>query len=405
VSRPRNVVPTYRRHRATDRAFVFVYDEQKGDRVRVYLGRYGSEESKAAYQAFLAEWRAGHPDAPPAPPPAPPGPARPPKGGVCVAELAEAFLAAELVGYSASETKYYKAAVGVLCTVCPLDPAAEFGPRALIRVRDAMVAKGWTREHVNAQARRVRAVFRWGEKMELVPAGKWFQLRSVDGLKKGKTRAPEQRTVEAVGDADVEATLPHLTPTVAAMVRFHRLTGCRPQDVCGLTPGLIDRGAAVWVFRPDRHKRAHAGETREVYVGPAAQAVLAPYLDWAEPDLPVFRPRTSAREQLARRRAERRPRYPSQVKERQQAEKGPSARVGLWYTTATYNQAIERACGRAGVAKWTSNQLRHAAGVEFRGEHGLDVAQKLLGHKNARTTERYSRPVDKDAVDAAKKSG
>jgi molecular chaperone DnaK (HSP70) len=31
------------------------------------------------------------------------------------------------------------------------------------------------------------------------------------------------------------------------MVEVQRLTGCRPQDVCGLTPGCIDRSGDVWV--------------------------------------------------------------------------------------------------------------------------------------------------------------
>ena len=80
-------------------------------------------------------------------------------------------------------------------------------------------------------------------------------------------------------------------------------------------------------------------------------------------------------------------------------------RIGEAYTTWVYIRANERACQKAGVPHWTPNQLRHAAGTQFCGEHGLDVAQKLLGHKNAMTTERYARVVDQAAAEAAGQSG
>ena len=50
-----NGVPSYRRQRAKpqDRAFV------EFDCSRIYLGVYGSDESRAEYERVIAEWRAG----------------------------------------------------------------------------------------------------------------------------------------------------------------------------------------------------------------------------------------------------------------------------------------------------------------------------------------------------------
>jgi hypothetical protein len=40
----------------------------------------------------------------------------------------------------------------------------------------------------------------------------------------------------------------------------------------------IDRTGRVWVYKPERHKTEHRGQSREIYLGPKAQAVLTPWL-------------------------------------------------------------------------------------------------------------------------------
>ena len=99
-------------------------------------------------------------------------------------------------------------------------PAAEFGPRALKNVRQAMVASGRARKSINKDVHRVRRVVRWAVEEELLSAGVHQQLRCVASLAKGKTNARETGKVPPVPDGDVEAILPHLPPPVAAMVRL-----------------------------------------------------------------------------------------------------------------------------------------------------------------------------------------
>jgi hypothetical protein len=54
MARPRNPVPTYRRHKASRRAFAKLRDTDGNFRI-LYLGKFRSEESKEAYQRFLAD--------------------------------------------------------------------------------------------------------------------------------------------------------------------------------------------------------------------------------------------------------------------------------------------------------------------------------------------------------------
>ena len=73
----------------------------------------------------------------------------------------------------------------------------------------------------------------------------------------------------------VEATLPHLPAVVADMVRFQRLTGCRPGRGLQLRPCDVDRTGDVWMYTPASHKTEHHGRERVIYIGPKAQEIVA----------------------------------------------------------------------------------------------------------------------------------
>lgn len=390
MARKQNPVPSYLHHRATNRAYI------KVGKVFTYLGVYGSKESKERYAQIVGIRQ----EQPPAPPPA----VELAAVGGTVKDVAGAFLDRHMAGYSRSERAYYVAAVEILVKVAGLLPVASFGPRALAEVREEMVGRGWTRQHVNAQVRRTRMIFRWAESVELAPAGKWHQLRSLAGLTTGKTVAKDQRRKTGVPDWVVERTIPHLSGTVAAMVRFQRLTGCRPQDVCALRWSDIDRTGDVWVFRPSKHKTAHRGHTREVYIGPQAQAVILPLVVGREDQPAVFSPRVAWGERREAKKTGGRKGY---------VPKGPPLAVRPVYDTMSYLRAVERGIARANagveeadrIPEWRPNALRHQAAVEIRQKHGLDVAQKLLGHRHASTTEIYAKVVDDDAVRAALADG
>jgi hypothetical protein len=105
-----------------------------------------------------------------------------------------------------------------------------------------MVDKGWSRGHINKAIGRIRRCFKWAVENELVRPDMYHGLMAVSGLRKGRSEAKETDPVLPVDDETVQSTLPHLTSVVADMVRFQRITGCRPQDVCNLRP-------AMWICR------------------------------------------------------------------------------------------------------------------------------------------------------------
>ena len=115
--------------------------------------------------------------------------------------------------------------------------AKDFGPLALVAVRQQMIDAGNSRRYINNNVNRIRRMFQWGVSNELVPVTVHQALATVPGLKKGKSNAVERPPVLPVDDATVEATLKHATPMVADMIRFQQLTGCRPGEVCAILPG------------------------------------------------------------------------------------------------------------------------------------------------------------------------
>jgi integrase len=146
-------------------------------------------------------------------------------------------------------------------------PAAKFGPRALKALRQFLVGKNHSRVYVNDQIDNIKRMFKWATSEELLPPSAYHALRTVSGLRKGRTDARETAPICPVADAVVNATLEFLPATVADMVRFQRLTGCRPGEVCQLRPMDIDRSGEIWEYRPSTHKTEHYDKKRVIFVG------------------------------------------------------------------------------------------------------------------------------------------
>ena len=127
-----------------------------------------------------------------------------------------------------------------------------------VQVSDA----GLCRTQINKRVRSIIRVFRWAASEQLVPVAVADGLATVEGLRKGFTEARESEPVEPVSAGDVQATLPHLPPTVADMVRLQRLTGGRPTEICTMRPCDIDRRGEVWSYTPARHKTDRLGRQR-----------------------------------------------------------------------------------------------------------------------------------------------
>ncbi len=183
--------------------------------------------------------------------------------------------------------------------------ACEFGPRALKAVREALVNSGHSRGYVNQNVGRIRRVFRWGAAEELVPASVHHSLQAVEGLKRGRTAAPETEPVRPIDDAQVDAIESLVSRQVWALIQLQRFSGARPGEFLRLRPCDVDRSSGVWVYTPRRHKTQHHGHARRVLLGPRSQEVLEPFLRGRLPASFCFSPREAEEERRAEQHAQR----------------------------------------------------------------------------------------------------
>ena len=376
---PRPVVkPHLSLHKRTGQARVRI------DGKDFYCGLWGTREAHERGEELIREWILRR---------------SPDRMSIAVGELALRFMKhAEAYyvknGRPTSEVHTFRAALGFVCRRFKGERAAEFSPLKLKACRDDMIRAGLSRQTIIKYQARILAAWKWAVSEELVKAEVWQALRSVPGLRAGRSAAPEAPPVLPVAEEIVNQTLPHMPRVVADMVRLQLRTGMRPAEVATLTPGDIDRSGPVWVYTVRDHKTAHRGKDRKVFIGPASQAILAPYLD-GEPDMPCFRvsprPEASAYPTAAYRRA---------ITRACELAFGMPKELRVIPTDAEADDKVRR---QAEAAKWRAehcwapNQLRHTFATLIRKNHGLEAAQVLLGHSEADTTQIYA---ERDAAKA-----
>lgn len=389
--------PKYGRHKASGQAVVYVNGRE------VYLGKYGSPQSHERYQAFLVAWRSAQAEA----------------LQIYAAEAVEETLAKtlhpaalrrkrreggivtvdELIFVYRRYARNYYVKQGQVTREAELivelttllgkkhgdDPVDQFGPIDLDNFRDDFITdKDWSRKYINKQIGRVIRMFKWAVGKELCAADVPLRLAALGGLKRGRTDARETPGVSSVADTVIDQTLPCLPPIIADMVRFQRLTGARPGEVCSLRPCDIDRSGEVWVYAPSSHKTEHHEKSRQVFIGPQAQQVIAPYL-LRDQSAYCFSPVES----VARARQLQRERGLKWHSRKGRVET-PLRVPADGYNVNAYRIAIRRGCSKAGVAVWSPNQLRHTAATEIRRRYGLEAAQVICGHQTADVTQVYA---------------
>lgn len=372
-----------------------------------YLGRYDSPDSWEKYHRLLAESHAS-PIVP-----APQIDSTDPDDGPTIDDLLVAFWGRHVATYylkdgrPTSEQDNILQALRFLRRLYGHTPAKDFGPLALKLVRQAMIAAGRCRKLINKDVHRIRAMFKWAAGEELYPGESLANLAAVGALEAGRSDAKERPPVGVVAEEVVLATLPHLSPQVAAMVRLQLLTAARPGEVCALRPRDVDHAdPASWVYRPGSHKTEHHGRDRVIVLGPCAREVLRPWLDRA-PGAYCFSPA----EVVAGREAARKP-STSPARGRPAARPKPGGR----YTKDSYRVAVARACDRAfphptlararkgdlaaeqraellawrKSHRWHPHRLRHTRATEIRRRFDTEAAQVILGHSKPETTLIYA---------------
>jgi integrase len=419
MPRPRNPIPPYRLHAASGRAVVDVY-RTDGKRTTLSLpGAFDSDESKAEYERIIGLIRENKGRLPLVTPRAP--------GELTIAELAVRFLNEKVDvdyvtadGRPTTEKNCYERAIAPLTRLCGMTLVREFDAAALDIVRQAMVdgswmnekerkshqAKGhgigWSRRNVNKQVSRLRSMFKWGIVKKIVPTSVVTDIKCLTALKAGRGGARESEPIDPVPIEDVDATIPHLPPVVADMVRLQLLTGCRPGELCAMRGELLDRSGPIWILDPKKHKTAHHGHKREIAIGPKAQLILRRYLK-DDPAAFLFSPAEQLAIINATKRAARKTKVqPSQVDRRDpRAKRKPRDR----FSVTAYNRAITRAAAAAGVKHWHAHQLRHTASRLVSREHGAEAARAVLGHRTIAMTAHYAGVDLEKAAEVARKMG
>jgi integrase len=401
MARPRNLFPTYRKHRSTGRAVVSVY-RADGSRTEILLpGKYGSKQSKREYELLLTKLRAHEGKLP-----------AEHQQDLTIAELVERFMAHAEAYYVDPATKAQTSEVWALAAAYrPLvrlfasELASAFGPLALQDVRNAMIAGSWmtdderkewtkqgrklglARTTCNDQINRVKLLFRWGASMELVPASVVHGLATVAGLRRGRSAARETERVTPVSAVIIDDTLPHLPPVIRDMVELLLLTGMRCGELCIMRACDLDMSGETWLYRPEWHKGLWRDKERVIAFGPRAQAIIRKYLG-TKLDAYLFRPSAQHEAMSAAKRAARK--TPVQPSQRNRRKPGAHRRPGERFKVSAVNRAIRRACERAGIDRWPVHQLRHSASLTFSREMGLESARAALGHSSVHMTAMYS---------------
>lgn len=404
MPRPKNLSPSYLKHKATGRGR-FVWTDPAGNHHDKLLpGKFGSAESKAAFQRTHLECQVS--------------PAAVARGdgrqyATSVNEILLRYLAHAAMRYpNRDDGRPPSALVETRLTIRAIRtlygdlPAAEFGPLKLQAVQQSWVAAGLARATCNKRLDIAKRAFRYAVSQELVPKDVYEQFRALDTverLQKGRTGAREPDPIGPVDDATVDATLPHLNRHVRALVEVQRLTGMRPGEVTRLKLSEIDTAGDVWFYRPKKHKTAHKGKSRVIAIGKRAQAIITAFRTKDDTEY-LFSPRKAVAEHNAARRAARKTK-PSPGEVRLRAAEKKHRVYKDHYTTHRYDVAVARAAEKAGVPHWAPNQLRHSFATRVRKEHGLEAVQVSLGHSRADVTQVYAERNEALAAAVAAKIG
>jgi len=432
-TRPALRQPKYRRQvRASGSAIAFV---EIGGR-RHYLGAHNSPESLQAYHRLLAE-AAAHGGLVPVPP-----------EQITVYEVAQRFVIWAKAYYRKNE-KMTAEPSNILLALRPVldlygeTTAADFGPRALKAARQRLVDQKVSRKYINHHMDRIKRMFKWAVAEELVPSMVYHGLQAVAGLKYGRTDAPDHEPVRPAPPELIDPVKPFVSRQIAAMIDLQMLTGARPGEILIMRPIDIDTAGDVWVYRPSSHKTQHHGHDRIIPLGPKARQVIEPFLVDRPVNAYMFSPAEAEAERNAERHTARK--TPRACGGQPGTRPGRAPRVyKAHYERDGYARAIARACAlafplpedlqppvlsngkpmairdylkvvpaekAAAIREWRRDhhwhphQLRHNYATTIRREHGLEVAQILLGHAKADVTQVYAERDINRAIEVARKIG
>jgi integrase len=413
-------IPKYRLHKPSGKAVVTLSGRD------IYLGKYGSPESKIEYNRLVAEWQLAN-------------------LGVLASDPTRMTIDEIVSAYMAHVEQYYvkhgkptssqdeaRRSLRILHEQYGQITVNHFGPLMLKALRQDMIdQRKWCRSTVNKAISIVKRMFKWAAEHELISAEFSHRLHTVSGLRRGRSLARESEPVKPVPEDHIEAVLKHISAPVAAMIELQRLTGMRPEEVVSMRRCDLDCSGTTWVYTPASHKTEHYGRQRRIFIGPKAQRVLMPYLS-TDSESYLFKPGDAEKQRRTKQHANRKTPLSCGNSPGTNRKSDPHWKPGPRYTTNSYRKAIHQACkvafsppdhlarikvpGKKGqrwetngewhqrlgekmwqeleawrkTHQWSPNQLRHNAATELRKQFGIEAARVVLGHSSAIVTEIYA---------------
>lgn len=232
---------------------------------------------------------------------------------------------------------------------------------------------------VNAKLAAVKALYGWAETAHLYPA----VARSVRSI-------PERRDepLECLTPAQVARLLDHVDGNALAMLRDRALlhllfsTACRLASVAGADVGDLDRETGEFAYKG----KGDRSKARKAYLSPGALEALLAYLE--------------AREQSGEALTADRPLFIAL------GNRANGARLSIRSIRRAVVDLMERAghVSRNGAGHirrprvFSAHSLRRSAVTAAADAAGIEAAQTLAGHADARTTRRAYARVQKGRV-------
>lgn len=429
-------------HRASGRACVFLRCVSDGKRRTVYFeSAPDSDELQAEYAEAMRRWhdagrtwavfRDDDPDT---------GTAR----ELTIVEMVDQFWAhSKRVGKSSSYLSEVRIACRPMLEQWGDLPVSRFTARHMVKLRGYWLAYSerrkvddkpapLNRNTINGRLKIIRGIFGWGVEEGIVSEITHHGLCQAKGVTASDPAVSRSTPKRPATPEQLEAVAEYLPEIVVDMITLQSLptVAMRPGELIGMTMAEIDQSdPEAWIYSPADHKTAWKGKTREIALGPKAQAIVSKYLlrrGTVDAEAPVF-PRwlileQSKQQELANRERKRQEREEA---ERQQAKRegrelrlapryGPYGKraaqqavvdihgdarrtdrpgAEFWDVTA-FRRMLARACEQAGVPKFSAHQLRHAALTRLHRDLGanpeaLEITRAVAGHSSAKTTERY----------------
>lgn len=152
----------------------------------------------------------------------------------------------------------------------------------------------------------------------------------------------------AVTWEEVNAVAEVCSDVYSAMLKVHRMIGCRPGELCAMDSREIEVQGEWWKWSPRKTKTAHHGHKTVYWIGPEAQEILKPWVNSGKV-------------------------WPNEP------------------TTMNYLEAVESACKRTGVARFTPHELRHAVATERANDPSIPLAaaSRSIGHVRVTSLQPY----------------